>query len=246
MTKKYNTQKEKFEAIIDSIISIILGLVVILSIFVFILPNINNYFKLKKKINEQELLVQKLKGKIENMNSYSTQELDNLYQESLKYLPENINIGDMGNTINQIAKQFNLKIERLSLAEATQNRPIKIKGQKKELITLPLKSITAPFLMTGQKQDLLSFLDLLTGSLEAREFNTIQLIETKENVWSLRLTLTHLYMPYIYEIPISADLPNINKGFIKVLNNQENQTQNSELNNNENIQTGAENTTTNQ
>ena len=235
MSKQHNIQKEKLNVIIDSILSIVLSLLTIASVFFFIFPNINQYLKLKHKVNEQKQVLNKLNQKYKNIQTYSEYQLDDLYKLTTNYLPENINIAEMGNTINNIAKQYNLKIERLSLSETTENRPITVKSENKdkELLTLPLKSVTAPFLITGKKQDLINFIDQLTGSLEAREFTTVQLMQSKDNAWSLRLTLTHLYMPYINEIPISEDLPNLDTKMLSIIQQQ---AQNQNIQNIQNLQ----------
>ncbi len=218
-SKKFTPKKDKLHAILESIATLTLSLLSIASIFFFIIPNINQTFELKKDIDKLTQEVTALNKKLDEINSYSIEDLNTLYEKTLQFIPENINVGSMGASINQMATNSNLEIQRLTLKEEPQNRNLKLQNSIKTSLVLPLKSITAPFIMLGQKQDLLQFLDTLTNSLEAREFDTVQLIHI-EDKWMLKLELTHLYMSYIKEVPISSTLPNLNKSLLSRLEEQ--------------------------
>ena len=230
--ERNNTKKElnKTQAIINSGISLILSLLSIASIFFFIIPNINKAFQLKHKIESVKQDVLALGKKQQDINSYSKQELNEIYRETLYFIPEDINLGALGTRINQIAKNYNLKVQRLALNEEPQARNIAIPGMSKKTgITLPIKTITAPFTMEGSKKNLISFITVLTTSLEAQEFNTIQLDSAKptkpEALWILKLQLTHLYMDYIKDVPVNPTLPTINRVLVGKLRKEINRLQ---------------------
>lgn len=221
-TKQSKTKQKinKMQAIINSVIAFTLLLLSISSVFFFIIPNINKAFKLRRQIEAESQEVKALRKKKADLDSYTSQQLDDLYQKTLYFIPENINLGTMGTHINEMAKSYNLKIQRLVLTEEPKSQAIKIPGlSTKSDITLPVKTITAPFIMTGKKQDLLNFINTLTNSLEAQEFDTVQLSKT-DHYWVLRLQLTHLYMEYLKDVPLSSTLPTIDKKLVEKLNRE--------------------------
>jgi len=211
LLKKHKRNRTKKEILITLLSS--LGLAASLSMSVFIIGKliVPQYQKVKQ-LKETKELTQK---QLEYLNKYSTEELKKIYEKTLKFIPAEVNLGEFGNFITQSAEDFNVHIVQLSL---TEEAVVEEQTATEFSIKYPLKNIIIPLQISGDKQNLLSYLNFLTRASSIINFEEIQLNErtdSEENTeytWHLRVQLTQRVIPFIEEIPPTVTLyplPNI-------------------------------------
>ena len=192
--------------ILEAIIS---GALFITTVGILALIIFPTYRKLQANNEKIRQLKQDIKGlseKKQKLDSLDMQTLAQYYTASKKALPEDINVGDIGEYINQVASEYGLGVVRLTISEESNFRfDINVDPD----LELPLRRMSIPFVIKGEKKNLLQFLDKIQDTMPYTEFNQVQL-GLSDSKWILRLTLLNYYLPYIQKLPITYKLPDIN------------------------------------
>ncbi len=209
-TKAKTTKKDLTIKIATTITTAVITILIIFFVFLPQILSIKNNLEKLRNLKDKRLFLEK---QITLLNSVDEQTLSTLYQETLKGLPTDINLGQLGEYIDKNTQKYNLEIATLSLTEE-----LTVEKETHDTLGIKhrIKRVVIPVNAKGEKEDLIRFIRFLINNPYIFTFDTVHLsklevdptapIARYNNPWTLRVEIVQYTMPYLDKIPIDFPL----------------------------------------
>lgn len=199
-----------------------LGMVIgtfVLAFMVYI-PYLNEAQQLRDKQTTLKADIAKLNTKYTEISGFGADNVDTYLAQAVKYVPDDIKLGDLGIFINNNAVSYKLQVDRLALSEnkqdlqsgATTNKTVIATQGDKAII---LGRIEGPFGLSGTKENIFRFLDFLVDGGYATNFDAVAISPSSgNNIWSVNFTAAHHFLAPVEGIPAQAELVRVKLGLL--------------------------------
>ena len=175
---------------------------------IFFFPKAKETQKFIEKQKELNREINELSSKYDKIVEKSITEIDTELTKLTSFIPNNINIGEIGIYVNESAQKLGNQVQTLNLNETKQLLERETSNVKNpNLENIPkLGRVNAPFKLTGTKDSLFAFLDYLVESGRAIDYDEISISGVKDN-WSLNFMAVHYYLTPPQNVKYNEPIP---------------------------------------